>query len=106
MARNKYDDAHGVVRMRWEHGEPSSPVSGQLFVCEVWRASTRLLNSEPTKPRINVEARQEVRMWADGAWKTVGWNGVIRQSEPGEVRRHTRLFARNHYMTVTLDGWS
>lgn len=105
MARNRYDDAFGVLRMRWNAGEPPTS-QGELFLCEVWVSRTIINRSEGPKPQVVVDARREVRYLDGGRWKVLRWSGEIDDAGAGEVRRYTRVaHSRAWGATIALEGW-
>lgn len=104
MARNRYDDAFGVARIRWQRDEPDN--SGSPVLVEVWRPTVDgLIYESPTKPRVIISARVEMRVFKDSKWWTVGWGGDLSPSAPGQIRRWALLPWRTWSQTITLDGW-
>ena len=101
--RNRYDDANGVCRMRWNRGAPSEGSDRPVLV-EVWRSETNLWY-EANKPRVAVVASLEMWVRQDGQWMAIGWGGKLRPAEEGEVRRHSYTYSRRWESTIALDGW-
>lgn len=105
MSANRYDDAYGVSSLTWNLGTPASTITGRPVLCEVWRASTGINTNEATKPQVYVEATLEIRMWQNNEWQTIGWNGQVTPSKPGEIRRYAYMRTRRWSHTIALDGW-
>lgn len=104
MPRNKYDDAHGVVRVQWEQGPPDAS-SGRMYLVEIWRSETDLDYNEPRKPGLHVTASLELHVYKDSKWWAVGYAGSLAEAKPGEIRRYATLRQRHWRSTITLDGW-
>lgn len=104
MSRARYDDAFGVVPLKWRRGQPSSD-TGRVVLVEVWRAFTDIEFTEPTKPRISVSASLEFWVRRDDEWMVLGFRGAMVAAEPGEVRRHAFTDSRSWSATIALDGW-
>lgn len=105
MSRNRYDDAFGVVRVRWQAGAPSED-SGRIVLCEVWQSTLSINYVASTKPEVAVTAIQEIRVCEGGKWWSIGYGGDKREAKGGHVRRHAYLVSRSWRTTVALDGWS
>lgn len=104
--RNHYEPAYGVVRLRWQRGEP--PRSPLPVLCEVWRSSLSVESYMPgDRPRVNVNARIELRSWDSetSQWRVATYRGKSEPVEPGEVRRYATLPMRSWSSVVKLDGW-
>lgn len=105
MSRNRYDDAFGVVRIKWVKGEPER--TPYVVLCEVWEPTLLIAYEPDTKPRVSVSAHIEARVYKDNAWRRIGYNGSLFLVEgDGQVRRHATLVPRSWFGTVALDGWS
>jgi hypothetical protein len=103
MANNKYEDAFGVLRLRWEYGEPEDRIYGP-YVVELWR--TGLSTWEARKPEVTVDATLEVRISVNGETKALAHHGALVEPREGTVRRWARLVrGRNWRGNVKIDGW-
>lgn len=106
MARQKYDDAYGVLRMNWKRGSPELPWYGGAVVVEIWDAESRANMHEARMPQVRVSAVREVWVRNDGQWRAVRSNGTLSDIHPGEVRRHATVNAMRWWeTTITIDGW-
>lgn len=106
MSRNRYDQGFGVRPIRWRREE--LPTSGRPVLVEVWEPEIDAeYFIEDAKPRVRVTASVEVRVYANGEWKRVGYGGALIQPANGVVRRWAYLPSlRQWSATVTLDGWA
>jgi hypothetical protein len=103
----RYEDAFGVVPLTWHYGEPTAPLTGQLVLVEVWRAETNVRNTEARKPRVQVEARLELRFWDGSSWQLVGWSARTSAPTAGAIRRYAYPGrSRTWSTTVVVEGWA
>lgn len=110
MTRNKYEEAFGVTRLRWQQGDPSDE-NGSVVIVEVWRTTLHAGVYTGVRPSVNVTADIQVWTRAGGEWRRVGHAGTTELAYPQnragfDVRRWAPLASRQWNGRVTLDGWS
>lgn len=100
--RNHYEEAHGIVPLEWKSGAPPTDIHGGPWIVEVWRPS--LVSYTPV-PRVDVHAELEVRVFVDGAWKELLWNGGLSPVNSATIVRYASLPHRWAHVNVSLDKW-
>lgn len=110
MARNRYEDALGVTRLRWQQGGPDSH-EATLAIVEVWRTTLHAGGHTGIRPEVFVAASIELWAWKDSQCKPERLRRAAVGAPRFRVRRDENALAANAPPSriwtgrITLDGW-